>query len=47
MGKVEARDWMQADGRQEAAAMIDRCEELLEDFEADVYQRLNAGDAQP
>lgn len=44
MAKVQTRDWMGADGREQAAAMIDRCEELLEDFEADVYQRLNAGD---
>jgi hypothetical protein len=43
MSKVEARDWMGADGRDQAAALIDRCEELLEDFEADVYQRLNPG----
>lgn len=44
MAKVEARDWMRAEGRDEAAAMIDRCEQMLEDFEADVYQRLNPGD---
>jgi hypothetical protein len=44
MAKVQSRDWMAADGRQEAAAMIDRCEELLEDFETEVYQRLNPGD---
>ena len=47
MNKVEARDWMRADGREHAAALIERCEALLEDFEADVYRRLNPGDALP
>lgn len=44
MAKVQARDWIGADGREQAAAMIDRCEEMLEEFEADVYQRINLGD---
>ncbi len=43
MSKVQARDWMEAEGQEQAAAMIDECERLLEDFEADVYQHLNAG----
>lgn len=44
MTKVQARDYMGAEGRERAAAKIDRCEELLEDFEADVYERLNGAD---
>lgn len=42
MEKVQARDYMGAEGRDRASAMIDRCEELLEDFEADVYERLSS-----
>jgi hypothetical protein len=39
LAKVEGRDWMQAEGRAEARAQVDSCAELLEQFEADVYDR--------
>lgn len=41
--RVEARDWMRADGRDEARRKVAECESLLEQFEADVYER-NAGE---
>jgi DNA-binding transcriptional regulator PaaX len=37
--KVEARDWMSAEGRDVARQKVADCELLLEGFEADVYQR--------
>jgi hypothetical protein len=37
--KVEGRDWMAADGRDVARRKVAECEELLEQFEADVYQK--------
>ncbi len=37
--KVEARDWMVADGRDAARQHVADCESLLEQFEADVYDR--------
>jgi polyhydroxyalkanoate synthesis regulator phasin len=37
--KVEARDWMSADGRDLAHRKVADCERLLEGFEADVYER--------
>jgi hypothetical protein len=39
LAKVIARDWMRADGRQLAEQKIGECEQLLELFEADVYER--------
>ncbi|HVV18230.1 MAG TPA: Chromate resistance protein ChrB [Pseudonocardiaceae bacterium] len=37
--KVEERDWLGAEGRDLARAKVAECEELLEQFEADVYDR--------
>jgi hypothetical protein len=37
--KVEARDWMGAEGRDLAREKVAECERLLEEFEADVYQK--------
>ena len=37
--KVEARDWLSADGLDLARRRVAECEELLERFEADVYDR--------
>jgi DNA-binding transcriptional regulator PaaX len=37
--KVEARDWMAAEGRELARQKVADCERLLEEFEADVYER--------
>jgi DNA-binding transcriptional regulator PaaX len=37
--KVEARDWMAADGRELARQKVADCERLLEQFEADVYDK--------
>jgi DNA-binding transcriptional regulator PaaX len=39
LAKVIARDWMSAGGRQLAEQRIGECEQLLELFEADVYER--------
>jgi hypothetical protein len=39
LAKVIARDWMSADGRQLAERKVAECEQLLELFEADVYER--------
>jgi DNA-binding transcriptional regulator PaaX len=39
LAKVIARDWMSADGRQLAEQKVAECEQLLELFEADVYER--------
>jgi hypothetical protein len=37
--KVEARDWLSAEGRDVARRKVAECEELLERFEADVYRK--------
>jgi hypothetical protein len=42
--RVEARDWFGAPNREDARAWLRRCESLLEEFEAKVYE-LNATDA--
>jgi DeoD family purine-nucleoside phosphorylase len=42
--KVEARDWMGADGRDAARAKVADCEVLLEHFEAEVYERHSVED---
>jgi hypothetical protein len=39
LARVIARDWMSADGRQLAEQRVGECEQLLELFEADVYER--------
>jgi DNA-binding transcriptional regulator PaaX len=39
LAKVEDRDWMGADGKELARAKVLDCERLLEEFEADVYER--------
>ena len=39
LDKVEARDWMGAEGKQLARDKVAGCEALLELFEADVYER--------
>jgi hypothetical protein len=39
LAKVEHRDWMNADGRDLARQKVAECEALLEQFEADVYER--------
>lgn len=38
--KVEQRDWMGAPGRDTATTKVAECEQLLEAFEADVYDRV-------
>jgi hypothetical protein len=40
--RVVDRDWFEAGQRAEVAAELDRCEALLEAFEADVYRRSGA-----
>jgi hypothetical protein len=42
--RVEERDWFSAPNRDEARAWLRRCESLLEEFEAKVFE-LNATDA--
>jgi DNA-binding transcriptional regulator PaaX len=37
--KVEKRDWMSADGRDLARQKVAECERLLEQFEADVFEK--------
>ncbi|MEV6410039.1 Chromate resistance protein ChrB [Kribbella sp. NPDC051718] len=37
--KVEGRDWMDAEGKELARTKVADCERLLEEFEADVYER--------
>jgi hypothetical protein len=44
MRKVEGRDWFQGPGRTEALARIAACEDLLEEFEEDVYRRTEGVD---
>jgi hypothetical protein len=39
LDKVEARDWMRAPGRDLARQKVAECEQLLEQFESDVYER--------
>jgi hypothetical protein len=39
LAKVEGRDWMDADGKDLARSRVADCERLLEEFEADVYER--------
>lgn len=39
LAKVEGRDWMNADGKDLATSKVADCEQLLEEFEADVYER--------
>ena len=39
LDRVEGRDWMRAEGRELARAKVAECEQLLEQFEADVYER--------
>jgi hypothetical protein len=43
MDKVIARDWMTASNRGIAERKVSECEELLEAFEADVYERSTSG----
>jgi DNA-binding transcriptional regulator PaaX len=45
LDKVQARDWMGADGRELAHQKVAECEQLLEQFEADVYERTVQGEA--
>jgi DNA-binding transcriptional regulator PaaX len=42
--RIEARDWLGADGRDEARKRVAECETLLEEFEADVYERKSTDD---
>jgi hypothetical protein len=42
LARVEERDWMGADGRDIARQRVAACEELLEQFEAEVYERQDA-----
>jgi DNA-binding transcriptional regulator PaaX len=42
LDRVEERDWMGAEGRDTARARVADCEALLEQFEADVYERQSA-----
>jgi ChrB-like protein len=39
LAKAIARDWMAADGRELAERKVEECEQLLEEFESDVYER--------
>lgn len=39
LAKVEGRDWMDAEGKELARSKVADCERLLEEFEADVYER--------
>jgi hypothetical protein len=43
--RVEERDWFGAESRDEARSWLQRCEALLEDFEAKVFE-VNATDAE-
>lgn len=40
--RVESRDWMGAEGRDTARQKVADCETMLEQFEADVYERRSA-----
>lgn len=44
LDKVEGRDWMGADGREVARQKVADCENLLEQFEAEVYERHSGED---
>jgi hypothetical protein len=44
LAKVVARDGMAAPGRAEAEAKVAACEEMLEEFEAEVYRRSGQDD---
>ena len=44
LDKVEGRDWLSAPGRDLARARVDHCEHQLEQFEADIYERISAGE---
>ncbi|MEU8223600.1 Chromate resistance protein ChrB [Kribbella sp. NPDC048915] len=44
LAKVEGRDWMDADGKELARAKVAECERLLEEFEADVFERTEGKD---
>lgn len=46
LAKVEGRDWMNADGRTEARDQVARCAALLEEFEAEVYERAGGHDSE-
>ena len=46
LAKVEGRDWMQAEGRAEARDQVAKCAVLLEQFEADVYERATGHDSE-
>jgi len=45
--RVVARDWFGGPGRQDAEAWIDRCAELLDAFEDDVYAKAAEDDTRP
>src|SRR5215510_2554042 len=45
LAKIEARDWLGADGRAKAHEKVAECERLMDEFEADVYERANPDDA--
>jgi hypothetical protein len=42
--RVLARDWFEAPGRAEVDGWIERCQELLDAFEEDVYRRVGEGE---
>jgi hypothetical protein len=42
--RVEQRDWMNAPGRDLVRAKIGECERLLEEFEADVYEKTSGAE---
>jgi hypothetical protein len=45
LAKIESRDWLGADGRSKAHEKVAECERLMDEFEADVYERANPDDA--
>ncbi|MGH2601334.1 MAG: Chromate resistance protein ChrB [Dehalococcoidia bacterium] len=45
--RVTERDWFGGDGQETAAAKIENCERLLEQFEEDVYERVGGAEATP
>jgi hypothetical protein len=44
--QVQERDWFAADGRQQVAELLERCQEALGGFEEEVYRR-RASDEEP
>jgi hypothetical protein len=42
--RVVARDWFEAPGRSDVDGWIERCQELLDAFEEDVYRRAGEGE---